>query len=55
MVEPAVEDPAVFQVFLVADDSLVEAAALLSAELGQPVGWALANLMVVVMQPQGGV
>jgi hypothetical protein len=42
--------PAEFQASLAAtDDVVVEAAALPSAELGQPVGWALANWMVVVM------
>lgn len=47
--------PAEFQASLAADDAVVEAAALPSAELDQPVGWELANWMVVVMQRQAGV
>lgn len=42
------------EVFLVAG-AVVEVAELLSAALGQPVGWAPANWMGVAMRPQGGV
>lgn len=55
MVAPGVEILAEFQDFLAAGDAVVEATALLPAELGQQVGWVLANWMAVVMLPQGGV
>lgn len=55
MVVPGVGVLAEFQDFLAADDAVVEATALLPAELGQPVGWVLTNWMAVAMWPQGGV
>lgn len=52
MVVPGVE--VLSEAYLVAG-AVVEVAALLSAALGQPAGWAPANWMGVATRPLGGV